>query len=91
MSEKYVPVDCAFHDRLEDAAVRRRSCRISYLEEDGAEREVTTRILDVWTQGEEEFAKLETGAVVRLDRLLRVEPGLRSPHGAGSSGGAEDA
>ncbi len=87
MADRYVPVDCAFHDRLEDAVVRRRSCRILYLEEDGAEREVTTRIVDVWTRGEEEFVKLETGTVVRLDRLSRVEPDLPSSHGSGPRDG----
>jgi Rho-binding antiterminator len=69
----YEPVDCSFHDRLEDAATRRRSCRIRYRTPWEREYEVTTTIEDVWSRAGGEFVRLGTGAVVRLDDLAAID------------------
>jgi hypothetical protein len=54
--------------------VRRRPCLVTYREADGTQREETTTIVDVFARQGGEYARLGTGAVVRLDRLGRVEP-----------------
>ena len=88
MSEAYRPVQCAFHDVLEDAAVRRRTCVIRYHAPDGALHETITTIDDVFARDGAEYVRLGTGPDVRLDRLDGVEPvEVRAP-GVGSSGGA---
>ena len=67
--DEYVPVSCSFHDVLEDAAVRRTVRDITFRDAAGEERRVRSTIDDVWSKDGEEFARLGTGDVVRLDRL----------------------
>jgi Rho-binding antiterminator len=74
LSEPYQPVHCGFHDVLEDAAVRGRTCRIRYRGADGTRQEAITTIRDVFTRNGAEYASLGTDAIVRLDRLDGVEP-----------------
>ena len=71
--QDYAPVACSFHDTLEHAAVLRLMCRIRFKRPDGTEREVLATIDDVWSKGGEEFARLSTDDIVRLDRLESVE------------------
>ena len=71
---RYSPVACGFHDRLESLATLRRSCAVRYRDPAGEEREVVARIEDVYAAGGEEFVRLSGGEVVRLDRLIEVEP-----------------
>lgn len=86
-AKNYVPVSCSFHDRLEDAAVRRLVYRVAFQDEHGETRRVDTTIDDVWSREGEEFARLGTGDVVRLDRLELGDrcPGPWSVSGPGSS------
>lgn len=77
----YEPIDCSIHDRLEDAAIRRRPFRIRYRTHEGAAEEVTATIEDLWTRAGAEFARLGTGAIVRLDRMEAIEPDVGSAHG----------
>lgn len=69
----YRPIACSLHDELLAAATRRTVRNVSYTDEQGAAHEAVTTIDDVFTQGTEEFARLGTGALVRLDLLKRVE------------------
>ncbi|NNM31729.1 MAG: hypothetical protein HKO53_01600 [Gemmatimonadetes bacterium] len=82
----YVPVSCSFHDVLEDAAVRRVVRQITYQDAEGVEHLVRSTIDDVWSRNGEEFARLGTGDVVRLDRLELGD----EPHVATSPGGPHD-
>lgn len=81
----YIPIDCGFHDLLESLVVLGAECMVKYRSAEGEARSVTTRLLDVFAGGEEEFAMLESGAQIRLDRLLAVDGTPRpraeiSPH-----------
>ena len=69
----YTPIDCGFHDQLEAFATLRVECVIRIREDDGKVRDVTSRIVDVYARKGEEFAELESGETVRLDRLVTVE------------------
>ncbi len=73
LSDAYEPVQCSFHDVLEDAAVRRRTCVIRYRDEDGTPHEASTTIRDIYARDGAEYARLGNGTVVRLDRLDDVE------------------
>ena len=88
MSEAYRPVQCTFHDVLEDAAVRHRQCVVRYREEDGSEHAVTTTIEDVFARDGAEYARLGNGALVRLDHLTLVEPMTGAPDASSPGGGS---
>jgi Rho-binding antiterminator len=81
---RYSPVACGFHDRLEAMATLGRSCAVRYREPDGEEREVVARIEDIYAAGGEEFVRLSGGEVVRLDRLIEVEPVAAADREVGS-------
>ncbi len=66
--EKYQPIDCELHDRLEDAAVRRVLVQIEL--NTGM---ITGTVLDVKTVADEEFLVLkEQPEPIRLDRVIAV-------------------
>lgn len=69
----YTPIDCSLHDRLEALATVGRHCQIVYRAEDGTTDELTGRIADVFAQRGAEYLRLESGAEVRLDRLVQVD------------------
>jgi len=66
--DKYQPIDCELHDRLEDAAVRRVPVQIEL--NTGI---ITGTVLDVKTVADEEFLVLkEQPEPIRLDRVIAV-------------------
>ena len=80
MSDDYVPIDCGFHDRLEDAAVRRREVSLEVVE-DGDTRIISARIVDLFSRSGADWARIvEVGGeerVLRLDRIRRLGGLLR--------------
>ncbi len=85
----YVPIDCGFHDRLESLAVRGATCQLTVCEPGGEARTVLARILDVFADGGEEFARLGDARggseTVRLDRIYAVD-GVSRPASAEACG-----
>lgn len=73
MSTDYSPIDCSLHDHLEAAATLGGKRRIVYYDEGAGSTEVLARIVDVFAKGGEEFIRLDTGALIRLDRLESVD------------------
>ncbi len=69
----YRPIDCNFYDNFEAAIVTRRVVQLIVLDPFGAEVELTTRLKDLTTRLTEEFVQLESGAWLRLDRIVRVD------------------
>ena len=65
----YVPVDCGFHDRIEDAVVRRAPVALVL---DGG-RAVTARILDVGARDGADWADVDGLGPVRLDAILALD------------------
>ena len=72
-NSSYQPINCNYYDELEAIAVRRRLVEIQYLDLEGNQQEVNTRIVDFRTANKEEFAILENGLEIRLDRLVQVD------------------
>lgn len=70
--QPYVPIDCHFHDRLEELAVTKAECTIEFWDADGVACSLNTRVEDVFARNGEEFIDLASGHRVRLDRLIRV-------------------
>jgi Rho-binding antiterminator len=69
----YIPINCEFHDRLEDLATLRKPAVIHYLDENQATQQVEAVIKDVFSREGEEFIALNTGDLIRLDRLIEVD------------------
>jgi len=73
MSTDYVPVACAFHDRLEHLALRRTSCRVHYM--DGPDSRVAAGIVrDILTADGAEYLILGAASTrIRLDAITAIE------------------
>lgn len=81
----YVPIDCAFHDRLEAQAVLGRRSRLRFDRGDGKVVEEEGRIVHISAKGGAEYLRLDSGTEVRLDRILSLEnAGVEPPTGAPS-------
>ncbi|MBW0432338.1 hypothetical protein HGB47_01775 [Leptospira yasudae] len=71
----YVPVSCDLYDRLEEIVLRK--IRVSLeLSGEGAGTTSTQkqRISDLISMNREEFAVLENGEKIRLDKILKINP-----------------
>lgn len=71
MTTDYQPIACGFYDELGLRMMRGQTCRL-VIENDGV-RTVETIIRDVYTEGDAEYARLDDGACVRLDRIRQVD------------------
>ena len=69
----YRPIDCGFYDRIEQAAVRGTEIPLAYLNPDGAEVGTRARVADVYSRAGAEYLRLDSGAEVRLDRVLALD------------------
>lgn len=77
----YQPVECDFHDRLEEFAVTRRRVRVSHGVGqtlglvNGSEVHIEGLIETIYTtESKEEFLRMEDGTVIRLDKIKAIEP-----------------
>lgn len=71
--EPYRPLACALYDRLEALATRRARVPVVFTGPDGRAQHAQAVVADVFSEGEAEFLRLDTGAVVRLDALVSVD------------------
>ncbi|AYV55239.1 hypothetical protein [Leptospira kmetyi] len=71
----YVPVACDFYDRLEEIVLRKRKVSLEWIGENETQpvRTPKIRILDLVSANREEFAVLEGGEKIRLDKILKIE------------------
>ncbi|MBU8976031.1 hypothetical protein JI752_007720 [Lysobacter sp. MMG2] len=70
--QSYRPINCEFHDLLEDLATARRLTRVAYLDDAGTMRRGDGVITDVYARQGEEFLSMDSGETIRLDRLVEV-------------------
>jgi Rho-binding antiterminator len=70
---KYQPIDCDYHDQLEEAAVMKWRVQFDYLDSEGQTQVYIGRLEDFKTQDGEEFVLLHNGVWLRLDRLMHVK------------------
>jgi len=70
--DKYVPIDCNFHDGLLAKISLRKRVNIQY-RVDGKVLEKETYLKDVYTKEKEEFLVMEDGETIRLDQIVSVE------------------
>ncbi len=70
--ENYVPINCDYYDELEALATIGKQVRIVY-QENGEQSEARGIIKDLFTENSVEYMKLDTGFVIRLDKLVEVD------------------
>lgn len=72
-SDMYRPIDCGVHDELLARATLGRPAEIVYVDDDGAEKTVQDRIVDVFARNRAEFLRLACGLEIRLDKLVALD------------------
>jgi len=72
-STPYAPISCEFHDVLEATATRRRTASIRFIDVDGVLQQRNARIVALYVSGGSEYAELDSGERIRLDRLVAVD------------------
>ncbi len=70
--DEYILVSCDFHDQLEAWATLRQTCQIIYRDSAHALIEVQGRIVDVYAADKADFLKLDSGTIIRLDKIVSV-------------------
>jgi Rho-binding antiterminator len=69
----YIAIDCNDYDILLAKATLKTNCKISYTNEDGNVLQTEGIVIDVYTKAKEEFLQLNTGIIIRLDKLITVD------------------
>ena len=73
MDNNYTPISCTYYDQLEVLALRRLECQVEFLDEQDQQQSARDVIVDIYSKDKQEFLRLRSGAVIRLDRLLTVD------------------
>jgi len=81
----YSPINCEFHDLLEDLATLRKPAQISFRDEAGLTQHRDAVISDVFARSGAEYVSLTTGETVRLDLLVEVSGARLADYEEGSS------
>lgn len=73
ITDVYIPVNCDWYDFLEIYAMRKTVVDIE-IRTEADPITISTRILDLQAKNKEEFAYLEDGTKLRLDRIITIQP-----------------
>lgn len=73
MPSRYHPINCEFHDLLEAAAVRAQAVALHYRDADATQVRAHARIVDVFARDGAEYLRLESGELIRLDRIESLD------------------
>lgn len=71
MSTTYKPINCNFHELLLAKATLQELCEIKYTSKTKASI-VNSIIIDVYTKKSEEFLTLDSGEIIRLDKIISI-------------------
>ncbi len=75
-AKKYIPIDCSYHDMIIECIVFKKRLTLVY-DNHGSPQTIKTTLLDVFTKNGEEFIKLDSGALIRLDYIISIDGNLR--------------
>jgi len=73
MTAPYTPPSCRLYDHLEASSMRSSVSIVVFLDEHHQEQTLETTIADVFSKDGADWARLETGLILRLDRLVSVD------------------
>lgn len=72
MTEKYIPIDCNYYDRLLEVITRRQEALLVYRNLENVPVAISTTFFDIYTKAGEEFLQLTDGTVIRLDKIISL-------------------
>lgn len=70
--DRYEPIDCNFHDQLEERATLKVPTEITYRTDKAGKVVVEDVIEDVYSHQGAEYVRLKGGSIVRLDHIIQV-------------------
>ncbi len=75
----YVPIDCEFHDRLEDAAIKKKRVTIEFWRGE-IQESINAVIDDIRIEDTAEFLILDSNkGSIRLDNIISVDGTVHQP------------
>ncbi len=72
LSNTYKPINCDLHSHIEDHIVKKNRVNMYYLDENGNKKNMTTILVDVWTENGKEFLRADSNLSLRLDQITRI-------------------
>ena len=69
----YKNIACHLYDELELKAVEGKQVKISYIDSNGSQKELSTKINTLETVQKEEFLVTNEGLRIRLDKLIKID------------------
>ncbi len=72
-AKPYQPINCAFYDELEAAAIKKQPSILVYIDESEAQQTYSGKILDFFIRDKMEYMVLENEIVIRLDHILSLD------------------
>ncbi len=84
-STHYQPINCEFHDLLEDLATVRKRTRITFLGAGGDRQHRDAVVTDVYAREGAEYLSMDSGEILRLDQLVEVDGARLADYGNATS------
>jgi Rho-binding antiterminator len=73
MSDKYIPINCEFLERLEIWCLQKTNCSIVYQQGNFPRNiEINATIIDIVCRNKSDYMILDNGDEIRLDRIISV-------------------
>jgi len=75
MKNKTIPyktISCSFYDLLLEKATLKEVAQLVYMDNGESETSCSGVIIDVYTKNKEEFLKLDSELIIRLDYVISV-------------------
>lgn len=71
--DEFKPINREILEELEVLSALKKHCLLKFEAENGGTPEIKTRIIGIYTLGNEQYLKTEEGLSIRLDKLLQVD------------------
>ena len=73
MTDKYIPINCEFLDRIESWCVRKETCHVVYTQGTYPRNlEMQGRIIDIFKKDKAEYMLMDNGEEIRLDKIISI-------------------
>ncbi|HRI48234.1 MAG TPA: hypothetical protein PK559_14095, partial [Ignavibacteriaceae bacterium] len=73
VNEKYIPIACGTYDLIEQLIIKKTSFSLEYYNDEHEEIISEAVAVDVFSNDGAEFLKLESGLILRLDKIISID------------------
>lgn len=73
MNEKYIPIACETYDLIEQLIIKKTPFSLKYYNDEHEEVTFTAIAVDVFSNDGAEFLKLDSGLILRLDKIKSID------------------